>query len=94
MIAGVCLDSWGRGPLMLRDGKRVWWFEFSDMFGPLLLQAKPPHEPLNNQPCAEDHPFWAPFNRWMRAGKRHRPIKTKRGRLRFYLCYAPPEGLP
>ena len=88
------LDCWGRGPLLLRYGGREWWFEFSDMFGPLLLR-KADLEPRAAQPNDPHHPFWAAFNAWTRAGRRHRPIWTKRSRIsgqppriKFYLCHA------
>jgi hypothetical protein len=65
-------------------------FDFSDMFGPLLLR-KDDFTPLDKQPTDERHPFWAPFNRWLRAGKKCRAVRTNRGKLRFYLCHLPPR---
>lgn len=93
-VGGVHFDSWGRGPLLLRYGGREWWFEFSDMFGPTLLR-KTDLEPAQGQPEHDYHPFWPAFDAWTRAGRRHRPIWSKRRRIsgqprrvKFYLCYA------
>lgn len=93
-MGGAHLDAWGRGPLLLRYGGREWWFEFSDMFGPLLLR-KSDLEPAQRQPVRDDDPFWEAFKAWTRAGRRHRPIWSKRSRtkgqprrVKFYLCHA------
>ena len=93
-IGGAHIDSWGRGPLLLRYGGREWWFEFSEMFGPQLLR-KTDLEPARRQPVREDDPFWAAFLAWDRSGRRHRPIWSKRSRIggkprhiKFYLCHA------
>ena len=37
-VGNAHFDCWGRGPLLLRYRGRERWFEFSDMFGPLLLR--------------------------------------------------------
>lgn len=84
--AGVCIDWWGAGPLLIRDGKRRWFFEFSDRFGPTLLRAKD-FEPADRQPMREDDPFWRPFTIWLRGGKKCRAIRDKRGRVRFWVCH-------
>ena len=86
-IAGAHIDAWGRGPLLLRYGGREWWFEFSEMFGPILLR-KTDLEPAAGQPVDENDPFWAAFNAWTRAGRKHRAVRSKHGRLKFYLCHA------
>lgn len=92
--AGAYIDAWGSGPLLIRDGKRKWFFEFSEMFGPVLLKREGAHfEPATRQPVEHHHPFWWPFNRWLHGGRKCRPIRTKRGRLAFYLCHVPPAGL-
>lgn len=83
---GVHIDGWGDGPLLIRDGRRRWWFEFSDMFGPTLLR-KTDKEPADRQPTREDDPFWRPFCGWMAGGKRCRAIRDKRGRVKFWLCH-------
>lgn len=94
--AGVFLDAWGAGPLLIRDGKRRWYFEFSEMFGPTWLtrDREGRFDPSDRQPVSERDPFWPPFERWIKAGRKCRPITTKRGRLIVYLCYVPPTGLP
>jgi hypothetical protein len=92
-MPGMMIDSWGRGPLLIRDGARSWWFEFSDRFGPQILSARWPHNPIARQPATEAHPFWAPFERWMKAGKKHRAIRhqrgPKKGLVKYWLCWAP-----
>jgi hypothetical protein len=81
------VTSFGKGPLLIRHEGREWRFDHSDMFGPLLLTKT--GEVAQRQPDKEDHPFWVPFSLWLRSGKRHRPVKTKRGLVRFYLCHLP-----
>lgn len=94
-ISGAFMDAWGDGPLLIRDGKRRWYFEFSEMFGPVWLTRKGRHFDVSDkQPVSESDPFWSPFSRWMSADRKCRPITTRRGRLIVYLCYVPPEGLP
>ena len=88
--AGVHVDFWGRGPLLLRHGNEEWWFEFSHMFGPLLLRATD-LEPAKRQPAAEGHPFWKPFNTWFRKGGKRRAVRNKRGQVRFYPCHLPKD---
>lgn len=90
IVGGTFLDSWGSGPLLLRYGGRNWYFEFSDMFGPVLLR-KTDLEPAAGQPVREDHPFWPGFNMWLHAGKKCRAIRNKQGRIRFHLCHVPRE---
>lgn len=89
-IGATHIDTFGFGPLMIRDGKRTWFFEFSEMFGPSILRRAGRHfEIADKQPISERDPFWHPFQRWMDTGRKVRPIRTKRGRVRFYLCHAP-----
>ena len=85
---GVHLDFWGAGPLLIRWGRRKWWFEHSDMFGPLILQQSD-MMPAERQPIRETDLFWTAFNAWMKSGKRCRAVRNKRGQVRFWLCYAP-----
>jgi len=93
--SGLFIDAWGDGPLLIRQDKRRWYFEFSEMFGPVWLERKGRHfDPSDKQPVSERDPFWSPFTRWNNAGRKCRPITTKRGRLIFYLCHVPPEGFP
>lgn len=93
--SGLFIDAWGDGPLLIRDGKRRWFFEFSEMLGPVWLTRTGRHfEPTDRQPTSENDPFWSPFTRWNRAGRKCRPITTKRGLLIVYLCHVPPERPP
>jgi hypothetical protein len=86
-VAGAHIDSWGRGPLVLRRRGRVWRFEFSARFGPSLLLADM-HTVSRLQPVNSDHPFWEAFEAWRLGGMRHRPVLDRHGRLRFFLCHA------
>lgn len=93
--SGLFIDAWGDGPLLIRDGERKWYFEYSEMFGPVWLNRTGEYfEPSTRQPTRENDPFWLPFTRWIAAGRKCRPITTKRGRLIVYLCHVPLEGLP
>lgn len=38
-------------------------FDFSELFGPLLLDDE--GNPLKKQPISERDPFWPPFNAWL-----------------------------
>lgn len=87
IAGGAFLDAWGDGPLMLRHAGKKWLFEFSEMFGPLLLTAS--GEASLRQPISEDHPFWAGFNLWSSSGRRCRAVRSKSKKLRFYLCHIP-----
>ena len=94
-LSGMFIDAWGDGPLLIRHGKRRWYFEFSKMFGPVWLKRdRQGHfDPSDKQPMDND-PFWGPFYRWHNAGCKCRPVTTKRGRLIFYVCHVPPEERP
>lgn len=83
---GVSLDYWGAGPLLIRSGKRKWFFEFSEMFGPTLLRAKD-MEIAERQPVSERDPFWPPFNAWMKSGRRVRAVRDRHGRVQFRVCH-------
>lgn len=86
--AGCFVDRWGDGPIVIRWQGKEWRFEFSEMFGPALLTKQ--NEVAKSQPISEDHPFWEPFNRWMKAGRKCRAVRTKRGnRLRYWLGHVP-----
>ena len=84
---GVHIDLDGDGPILIRHGRRKWWFEFSDMWGPTILRARD-MQPADVQPLDRD-PFWPPFTAWMRAGKRCRAVTGRDGRVRFWIAYAP-----
>jgi hypothetical protein len=73
--------------MVVRFAGREWGFEHSDRFGPSLLTKE--NEIAHRQPVAEAHPFWDAFEAWRLAGMKSRAVKTKRGRLKFYLCHAP-----
>jgi hypothetical protein len=84
-IGGAHIDIWGAGPFLIRSGKRSWYFEDSDMFGPVILR-KSDMQPHDQQPGDRD-PFWTFYNRWRNAGRKSRALRTRGGRLRFYLCH-------
>jgi hypothetical protein len=84
---GVHIDYWGDGPLIIRSGKRVWRFEFSEMFGPTILDRH--NAPAKRQPISETDPFWFPFQRWMNAGRRVRSVRNKRGQVIYKVCHWP-----
>ncbi len=84
--AGVRLDCWGAGPLLIRSGRRKWFFEFSEMFGPVVLRASDMN-PAEKQPVSEHDPFWPPFSAWMKSGRRVRAVRDKRGLVKFHLCH-------
>jgi hypothetical protein len=96
---GVHIDGWGDGPLLLRHGHREWFFEFSLMFGPVILRKRD-MQPSDRQPIREDDPFWAPFQIWMKTGRKCRAVYTPRGRIKaqrklsFWLCHVPKGVLP
>ncbi len=62
------------------------FFEFSEMFGPLRLR-KSDMQPADNQFWKEDDPFWNCFAAWIDGGKKCRAVRTKRGKLRFWVCH-------
>jgi hypothetical protein len=68
VVAGCAIDAWGAGPFILRDKGKEWSFEFSDRFGPILLNKD--GEPRALQPISPKHPFWRPFNAWLAQGKK------------------------
>ena len=80
------IDTWGLGPLLLRYRGKTWRFEHSNMFGPAMLTVD--GNISDRQPVSESHPFWAAFSAWQASGMRHRPIRNRRGRLKYYLCWA------
>ena len=88
VLDGISIDAWGAGPFLIRWGRRRWWFEFSERFGPLVLRASD-LQPADRQPVSERDPFWAPFNAWTRAGRRCRAVLGRDKRVRFWVCHAP-----
>jgi len=87
---GVFLDSWGSPPLLMPNGdRRGWLFEFSDRFGPVFLTNS--GDVSKKQPVKETHPFWAPFEKWMKSGRVVHGPEPKR-ELMVYICQiAAPE---
>jgi hypothetical protein len=55
------------------DGRRKYRFEFSEMFGPTLIDAR--GNVLKNQPVRETHPFWRPFNQWLQEYRAKQAVK-------------------
>jgi hypothetical protein len=92
VIPGGRLDAWGAGPLLIRSGRRKWFFEFSEMFGPLWLREKD-FGVSDRQPMSEINPFWWPFDAWLRGGRKVRAVRTKCGRVKYWVCHWP-RGLP
>lgn len=62
---GYFVDGWGSGPwrITTASGKHSYLFEFSDRFGPVLVDMF--GEPREHQPVSESHPFWKPFELWL-----------------------------
>lgn len=63
---GICLDAWGAGPFEIVVGGKLYTFEDSDRFGPLILNKS--GEPLSKQP-GKRHPFWAAHLAWVKQGR-------------------------
>lgn len=64
---GFCIDSWGAGPFWIAVDGKSWTFEFSDRFGPLILDKR--GSPADKQP-KERSPFWRGLACWLHQGKR------------------------
>jgi hypothetical protein len=62
---GFHMDGWGTGPWRITSatGKQSWLFEFSDRFGPLLVDMF--GEPREHQPVCPSDQFWKPFEIWL-----------------------------
>lgn len=75
----VFIDSWGAGPFILTAGGKVYYFEDSDRFGPIPLDAKgnPRNDPFYYD---EKSPFWRVWERWKAEGR-----KTMEGRKPGFL---------
>lgn len=65
MIGHVCDFTDGNGTYKMRVGKRVVFFNFSPMFGPLVTG---PNGEDRAQPRERDR-FWLVFQSWLNAGK-------------------------
>ena len=92
---GTFIDSWGDGPLVIRHQGKEWWFEFSLMFGPLMLR-KSDKQPSDRQITRDDDPFWVPFTAWRDGGSKCRAVWSKRTRagqkrLLYWVCHVPAQ---
>lgn len=52
------------GQTVLVNGRKV-YFDYCRHSGPLVTDKD--GRPLEKQPIAENHPFWAPFHAWLAA---------------------------
>lgn len=50
----------------VKVGGRTVYFDFSRVGGPLLTNSVGDPLPQEEQPVADDHPFWVPFGEWAR----------------------------
>ncbi|KQQ46505.1 hypothetical protein ASF69_04565 [Rhizobium sp. Leaf311] len=66
--AGVHIDMWGAGPLMIEYLGKTFRFEDSDRFGPVRL--KKDGDSANNPFFAEKSPFWYAWGKWVDQGRR------------------------
>lgn len=60
-------DSFSSGPFVLEHEGRSWRFEFSEQFGPSLVDDQ--GEILSRQPTSPHHPFFGPFHQWLWQGQ-------------------------
>jgi len=65
-MGGAHIDTWGAGPFVIRVAGKRYWFEDSDMFGPLLTSKN--GRILDRQP-GEKNPFWAAYTMWRQSGR-------------------------
>lgn len=70
-------DSWGAGPFVIAHAGKRYYFEDSDRFGPVPLNAK--GNIIDPGYFEEDSPFWKAWEPWKAAGRPH--VKGARGRL-------------
>lgn len=87
MIPHICTFS-EPDDYRITDGKRVWFFDWSDRFGPSLTNGK--GDILANPWPAERSPFWRCFGLWLAQGKRWEPSAAKG--IRSALWDEPPVG--
>lgn len=64
---GVRVDAWSAGPFEITINGKVWIFEDSDRFGPLILRKD--GIPAKRQP-GDQSPFWEPHSLWYSQGRR------------------------
>ncbi|AYO76412.1 hypothetical protein [Sphingobium yanoikuyae] len=70
------------------SGKLVWFFDWSDRFGPSLTNGK--GDILPDPWPSERSPFWRVFHLWLRQGKRWGPSGVKG--IRAAIWDEPPPG--
>ena len=70
------------------SGKLMWFFDWSDRFGPSLTNGK--GDILDNPWPSERSTFWRCFHLWLRQGKRWEPSGCKG--IRKALWDEPPAG--
>lgn len=64
---GFCLDSWGVGPYVIDVHGKIFRFEDSDQFGPVIIRKD--GEPAARQPGERSH-FWNAHHLWRHQGRR------------------------
>lgn len=87
MIPHICTFSEPED-YRITDGKRVWFFDWSERFGPSLTNGK--GDILANPCPSERSPFWRCLNLWARQGKRWEPSAGKG--IRNAVWDEPPAG--
>lgn len=71
---GFHIDGWGAGPFVIMAGGRLYLFEDSDRFGPVLLDSRKPWD-ISQVIIPERSPFWKAYYRWRDEGRRTTPGK-------------------
>ena len=71
------IDTWGMGPFVIVYAGKRYYFEDSDRFGPVPLNAK--GEVQDAGYFDEDSPFWKAWYPWKAAGRPF--VKGAKGRL-------------
>lgn len=71
---GIRICSFVGAVAEVTDGRRKYRFEFSEMFGPTLINQR--GDPLKVQPVSERHPFWRPFNAWLADYRKSKPVSA------------------
>lgn len=87
MIPHICTFS-EPDDYRITDGKRVWFFDWSERFGPSLTNGK--GDVLTNPWPGERSRFWRVFHLWLRQGKRWEPSAVKG--IRKAVWNEPPAG--
>lgn len=87
MIPHICTFSEPED-YRIKSGKFIWFFDWSDRFGPSLTNGK--GDILANPWPSERSPFWRAFHLWLRQGKRWEPSGVKG--IRAAIWDEPPAG--